>query len=346
MKKLILAAIAAGKLKRKKEKGKSFTLRRAAICFLPFALCLLPFNAVRATQSGATHYISGQQSDFSTMVPMSPGLYFGNIYANYHDATFGGEVPFGKVDAVGGVTVNMSAEVPAAIYTYPIDFFGGKLASGALVPYSWVRVKASATVDVHGAPLTGTRTDESSGLGDIELMPFMAGWTNGDFTFDGMFNIWAPSGKYSQDTMANTGLGYWTFEPMIAASWISKKIGTEATIYAALDFNTKNETADYQSGDLFHVDATVAQHLPLFGGLAGAGATAFYMKQITGDSGSGVPAPLGGFMLKSYGIGPTISYIHSIGTHTLIVDGSWLPQTHSDNTTKGDLFWAKIIMSF
>ncbi len=304
-------------------------------------------STVRATQGGATHYISGQQSDFSTLVPMSPGFYFGNIYANYHNASFdpAKELPFGKIEAVGA-TVNMSAEVPAGIYTYPFDFLGGKLASGVLVPYSWVRVKANGTVDVNGAPLSGSRTDRSEGVGDIELLPIMAGWTNGDFTIDGMFNIWAPSGKYSKDEMANTGLGYWTFEPMVAASWISKKIGTEVTVYAALDFNTKNEDADYQSGDLFHVDGTVAQHLPLFGGLAGVGATAFYMKQITGDSGSGVPAPLGGFMLKSYGIGPTISYIHKIGTHTLVADGSWLPQTHSDNTTKGDLFWAKLVLSF
>ena len=300
---------------------------------------------LRATQSGATHYISGQQSDFSTMVPMMPGLYLGNIYLNYNDATFSPskQLPFGRISALGA-TVNMQGEVPAAIYTYPFDFFGGRLASGALVPYTWVHVKANATFDIHGAQLQKSVDQQTAGIGDIELMPFMAGWTNGDFSINGMFNLWVPTGKYSTTSLANTGLGYWTFEPMVAASWISRKIGTEVTIYTAVDFNTKNDDADYQSGDLFHVDGTVAQHLPLFGGLAGVGATAFYMKQITGDSGSG--ARLGGFMLKSYGVGPTVSYVHPIGTHLLIADASWLPQTHSDNTTKGDLFWVKIIMSF
>ena len=43
-----------------------------------------------------------------------------------------------------------------------------------------------------------------------------------------------------------------------------------------MDFNTENTDANYQSGDIFHVDATVAQHLPLFGGFAGVGANAFY----------------------------------------------------------------------
>lgn len=298
-----------------------------------------------ATQAGATHYISGQQSDFSTMVPMVPGLYLGDIYLNYNDATFGPELPFGQIDTLGA-TVNMQGVVPAGIYTYPLNFFGGRLASGVLVPYTWVSVKATATINLGGVrgPTPVTREDSTAGVGDIELMPFMAGWTNGDFSVNGLFNLWLPTGKYSTTSLANTGLGYWTFEPMIAASWISRKIGTEVTIYSAVDFNTKNDAADYQSGDLFHVDGTVAQHLPLFGGLAGVGATAFYMKQITGDSGSG--AKLGGFMLKSYGVGPTVSYVHPVGTHTLIADGSWLPQTHSDNTTKGDLFWVKVIMTF
>ena len=111
-----------------------------------------------------------------------------------------------------------------------------------------------------------------------------------------------------------------------------------------MDFNTENTDVNYQSGDIWHVDGTVAQHLPLFGGLAGLGATAFYLKQITGDSGSG--AILGSYEAESYGVGPTVSYMHPIGKSTLIVDASWLPQTHSVNTTKGDYFWVKVILSF
>ena len=37
----------------------------------------------------------------------------------------------------------------------------------------------------------------------------------------------------------------------------------------------------------FHVDFTVAEHLPLFGGIIGIGANGFYYQQVTGDSGSG-----------------------------------------------------------
>ena len=56
---------------------------------------------------------------------------------------------------------------------------------------------------------------------------------------------------------------------MLALSWLSSKFGTEFTVFTAVDFNSENTATDYQSGDVFHVDATLAQHLPLFGGLWG-----------------------------------------------------------------------------
>jgi hypothetical protein len=131
---------------------------------------------------------------------------------------------------------------------------------------------------------------------------------------------------------------------MLTLGWLSTKIGTELSIFTAVDFNTENTQADYQSGDIFHVDATLAQHLPLAGGIIGVGATAFYLRQITGDSGSG--ARLGSFEAESYGVGPTISYVHPIGKSTLVVDASWLPQLHNQNTTKGDFIWVKIGLAF
>ena len=76
----------------------------------------------------------------------------------------------------------------------------------------------------------------------------------------------------------------------------------------------------------------------------GAGASALYLKQFTGDSGSG--ARLGSFETETVGVGPTVSYIHNIGKMELIVDGSWLPQLKAVNTTGGNYFWARISLSF
>ena len=147
------------------------------------------------------------------MVPMKPGLYLGSIYLNYNDATMSQELPFGRIAALG-VTVNVQGETAAGVYTYPFDSLVDGWRPGS-VPYTWVDVKANATIDSGGLHSV-TREDKTSGIGDIELTPVMAGWTNGDFQLNGMFNVWVPSGGYDKTQLANTGLGYWTFEPMMA----------------------------------------------------------------------------------------------------------------------------------
>jgi hypothetical protein len=313
----------------------------AATMFCALSLAII----ARATEGGTTHYISGEYSDFCGMPPTQPGFYAANYFLNYNDGniTASRELPFGGIFAAG-VTANLQAEVPIAIYAYPFNLENITFSSGVTLPLAWVDVKATATFDRNGNPRTGAIEQSASGLSDIQFMPVMAAWTNGDFTLGGMFNVWAPSGDYDTGQLANTGLGYWTFEPMLAFRWLSTKIGTEFSVFTGLDFNTVNTQTDYTSGDIFHVDATLAQHLPVFGGVAGAGASAFYLKQITGDTGSG--ARLGSFEAESVGVGPTLSYIHNIGQKILVVDASWLPQLHTVNTTQGNYFWLKITMAF
>ena len=63
--------------------------------------------------------------------------------------------------------------------------------------------------------------------------------------------------------LANVGKNYWTFERGAAASYLSSKYGFELTAFTGFDFNTENGTTNYQTGDQFYLDGTLAQHLPL-----------------------------------------------------------------------------------
>jgi hypothetical protein len=135
--------------------------------------------------------------------------------------------------------------------------------------------------------------DTANGLGDILLYPFMLAWAKGDLKYDLRLGSHAPTGHYEKDRLANVGKNYWTFEPTVSVSWISSKIGTEVSAYAGVDLSTRNDATDYQSGDVFHLDVTVAQHLPLGKpGAIGLGANAFHCQQFTGDSGSGAVVEL------------------------------------------------------
>jgi hypothetical protein len=305
----------------------------------------LAFSA-RAVEGGMGHYAPGTFLDFSAVPPSAPGLYLGNYFMDYNNGRFGGnrELPLGGIFGVG-VKANAQAEAPFAVFAYPWRPANITFSTGAYPTWVWERIDVSASFDRNGHQLSASRQQSASGFGDIMFSPIMGAWTNGDVTVVGMFNVWADTGEFQTGRLANPGLGYWTFEPMLAFSWLSKKFGTELTFFPAVDFNTLNHNTDYQSGDIFHIDATLAQHLPLFHGIIGAGVSMNYLKQFTGDSGSG--ARLGSFQAESLAVGPTISYVHPIGkTMKLIADGTWLPQVHTQNSPKGSYFWAKLTLAF
>jgi len=130
----------------------------------------------------------------------------------------------------------------------------------------------------------------------------------------------------------------------LLVSYLGQKNGFEFTTYLGYDINTTNTKTDYLSGQQFHIDATVAQHLPLGKGYFGIGASGFYLQQTTGDSGSG--ARLGSFEEMTAGIGPVLSYAAQLGKVGIAASVKWLPQIGAQNTLKGDYVWFKLAVSF
>jgi hypothetical protein len=111
-----------------------------------------------------------------------------------------------------------------------------------------------------------------------------------------------------------------------------------------MDFNTKNTATEYRSGTQFHLDLTVAQHMPLFGGIIGIGANGFWYQQVSGDSGSG--ATLGNFQGRTLGVGPVLSYITKVWGKDLAAEVKWLPEMDVEKRLKGDYIWFKLAMAF
>ena len=315
--------------------------------FLSLITGMLTLIAItgRAEQAGAGHYIPGATASFIDMTTDIPGLAAMNIFLDYNnanaDASHG--LPFGGALALN-VNANATADSVFMMYTFEPLILGGHYAIAAAPGYVAQTVKASGTIDIQGVTINKSVSQTAQGFGDIEFWPFLLGWTNGDFKYDTRLAIYAPSGNYVQGNLANVGLGYWTFEPEINFSWLSSKIGTEVSVFTGMDFNTKNTEADYQSGDIFHIDGTLAQHLPLFGGFAGVGVNGSYYKQFTADSGSG--ARLGSFEALSEGVGPEASYIHLFGEKQLAFEVKWLPQTQVENSLKGNFIWVKLAFIF
>jgi hypothetical protein len=308
------------------------------------ALAILVPLSARAEEGGGGHYMPGAAASFIDTLPPKPGLAIANFF-NYYDgsASVSKQLPpYGGL-ITAGLDATAYSDTVIALYKTPLKLLGGYYAVGVALPFVWVEAKGEVT-----GPLgnTFTKRDKASGIGDITLYPFMLAWTGfkGDLKSDVRLGIYAPTGDYDMGKLANVGKNYWTFEPMISLSYISSKIGLELSAFAGMDFNTENHKTDYQTGTQFHLDLTVAEHLPLFGGVIGVGANFFYYQQISGDSGSG--ATLGDLKGRTVGIGPVLSYAMKIWKKDLVAEVKWLPEIDVKNRLEGDYIWFKLGMVF
>ena len=313
---------------------------------LPLTLALvgsLVSPVLRAEEGAGGHYVPGATATFIDTLPGKPAVVIANAFT-YYDGSASVNQP---LEFAGQLTLNAHATCYAdtlfGIYETSLQILGGNYAVATAIPFVWLDVKGTVTPPIGPSV---TRSDSASGLGDITLYPFMLGWTNGpDLKYDFRFGVYAPSGDYTVGKLANTGRNYWTFEPAVSLGWLSTKIGTEVTLFAGLDFNTKNTATDYQSGASFHLEGTAAQHLPLGKlGIIGLGANAFWYDQISGDSGSG--ATLGSFEGRTAGVGPVLSFVTTIGKANVAAEVKWLPELDVERRLKGDTIWFKLGVVF
>ena len=309
------------------------------------AIGLFTTDLATAEEGGSGHYLPGATSSFIDAFPGKPGWAVANYFTVY-DASAGGsrQLELGGQVALG-VHAKVYANTFAAIYTSKLQLLGGNYGAGAAIPFVWLDVKGRLSVG--GASVSAS--DHANGIGDIALIPFMLGWNkmDGQLKYDVRLGVYTPTGSFEEGQLANTGKNYWTFEPSASVSYLSHKIGLEATAFAGFDFNTKNTATDYQSGHSFHIETTLAEHLPLLGGVVGAGATAFYYQQITDDSGSG--AQLGDFVGHTVGVGPVLSYVTKLGKNKQIdfaAEIKWLPELDVEKRLDGDYVWFKLGLIF
>ena len=301
----------------------------------------LAFTA-QAEEGGSGHYMPGSISDFVDGVPPKETFvvrynllyYNGSVSANP-------PLPIAALKTLGA-DATIWAHGLTLLWRPPIDL--GERWSYALsttVPFMWADVSAK----VVAGTTTVRRSSSVNGLGDIVLMPLMLNYNiNSNLNVETRLGIYAPTGDYEVGRLANTGKNFWTFEPTLGLRYFGVKNGREASVFVGADFNTENEDTDYQSGMQFHVDGTLAQHFPLFGGLAGLGVNGFWYDQLTGDSGSG--ATFGNFEARTTGVGPVLSYVTKVKKVDVIAEVKWLHEVDTTLRLQGDIVWFKLVAKF
>lgn len=320
---------------------------------VPFARIVLAVIAlgliapvIQAEEGGSGHYMPGSMASFMDGVPAEPTFIARLNYLYYSGNTSAEHT----IPIAGLSTLNVDDRSDAFGLTllWAPDWDMGsnwQYAMSTSIPWVTMEVEADVSASPSGNSVTVRRKDDESGLGDIILMPVMFNYkVNADLNTNFRLAVYAPTGDYEVGRLANTGKNFWTVEPTAAVMYFGRKNGVEASLFFGMDFNTENNDTNYKSGIQAHLDGTLAQHFPLWGGLAGAGASALWYQQITDDSGEG--ATLGGFKAKAHGVGPVLSYVTNIAGQDLIAELKWLHEFENQNRLEGDTVFFKVLTKF
>jgi len=309
---------------------------RAALALATLAtLAVAP--AAHAGEGGVSHVMPGANATLVDLPPASPGWFFKPMYINYRgDAT-------ARLPTAAGIVANADVTTNTLAvgggYGFEQTVLGGAhYGVAAFVPYTWVDISAQTA--------SGNRQIDNSvsGLGDVTVVPVMLAWKSGDWQYDFLLPIYAPTGSYELGRLGNTGLNYWTFDPIGGFAYANAKSGLNAAAHVGLAINTENDDTQYKSGNILHFDASIQQVFPLGSGFANVGIEGWYFQQVSCDSGAG--ATLGCFKGRTAGVGPVLGYIQPIGQDKLIFEAKWLPELDTKNRLEGDYIWAKMVYKF
>jgi len=292
----------------------------ALLLMSALSLTFLQSEDAFATENGGGAYPNGAEDFMSGAVP-PPGTYFLNYLTYYTANKFkikdDGDIP--------NFELHVTAEVLRLLYVTKEQVLGGFWGMHIFVPF----------VDVNVTLPVGSQS--KFGLGDIIVDPFILSWHSKNWHFATGIDTYIPTGSFNTDNLANPGSNYWTFEPLVAFTYLSDS-GIEVSSKFMYDFNTKNNDTDYLSGQEFHFDYTVGYH---FGNWS-VGLGGYYYKQVTDDTQYGNTVGPDGFKGQVFAIGPQVKYDYKNMSFIL----KYQKEMAVENKPEGDKFWFKFVYAF
>jgi len=291
-------------------------------------------DPVRAAEGGYSNYIPGTYGDFAAAVEPATKFTFRNdVY--FYNADVERSVRSGLIEA--DVELEFIMDFLTLLYKPDVEIFGAHYAFGVFLPI----VHADIGTGLRIGGFDVRRQDDTLDLGDLTLIPAVLFWNNGNFHFTLAEYIVTPTGSYDTNDLVNTGLNYWTFDTDVAMTYLNEKAGQDYSINIGYNYNTENSDTDYQTGQEIHIDYMINQFLSESWAI---GVHGFYLKQITGDSGTG--AILGDFEAEAAGIGPALLWSTKIAGRDISFIAKWLHEYDAERRIEGDHVFVSFAMSF
>ncbi|MGR9036057.1 MAG: SphA family protein [Gammaproteobacteria bacterium] len=321
------------------------------------------FHSAEATEGGISHYIPGVYNDFFMNKQMDPGFYFRDDLM-YYGGQFPNGVTLGRNAAIN-VDLDMWVNIAKLSWVSDFDILGARYAAGMFLP---VVFDTNVAARIETGPFLRGRTfegqDNRGGVGDMVVVPLSLTWRLGDVGINLSEAVFMPTGYYNADEIVNLGRNYWSFDTIAGLTWLHPTRGHEISFNVGFMSNTENDATQYQSGDEFHMDYTVAQH---FSEEFGIGVTGYYYNQLSNDQslqldrlqqvinrlnqlrlqlGRQSLPDVGGFQGESAGIGPIVRYSPKFGGTQVHFIGKWIHEFDVQNRFKGDFGFLSVAFDF
>ncbi len=283
---------------------------------------LMGAGEVRATENGLATYPVGVNTVLDGILPPPGATQFYNYTEYNFSSKFAGAD--GK-SSVPGFHSEVLVDAPRVVHTWGPTLGSFTFSSGIVVPLFHLHV------DVPGA--SGTR----SALGDIIVHPLMVGYSNPSHTFFAFISpdVGLPTGSYSVNRVANTGLNTYAFEPNLSVTWFPSP-KWELSGLAQIEFNSPNHATNYHSGNVATLDWLVGYSVTKGFQL---GVQGYFLKQVSDDTVNGQTAPNDGFRGQAIGIGPQLRY--DLGPASAIVF-KYQHEFAVRNRPQGERLWVEV----
>ena len=264
-----------------------------------------------ATEGGIGRPITGMQvQPMNGILPHENGGVL-TLSSIYYDGKFErqGSVPIvGRV--TGGLNYDVSYNLLNGIFVLNSNE-KWSLATSVGVPVQYTKV---------GAYINNFDFEQyATNIGDVTFSPVLFNYHLNPI-MHALFGVavYAPTGSYDVNRLANAGQNTWTFVPNVAFTTILPQMNAEITTNMAYEFYTKNDKTGYTNGDIFRLDLLGLKRFGDLGGDGlGAGAVFGWIEQTTDDKGR-LADRLNGFQGRSLGVGPIFTYDKKLSETTAI----------------------------
>jgi hypothetical protein len=189
--------------------------------------------------------------------------------------------------------------------------------------------------------IQGTEIDQDPGAGitDSVVTPATIGWhfTRGDAQVQ--YNIFVPTGRYTDGASNNTGFGMWGHELLVGGTaFLTDDRKYHAATAVSFDFQSKKEDSEIKAGSQMNLEGGVGGDF-LKGGLT-LGLSYYFSAKLTADHLEGLPAIFVRGKNRTFGLGPEVTLaIARKDTVYGFLGFKYFWETYARTTTQGSAFY-------